>query len=76
VIYIGLLLFFVLEYIRPTSYVPGLMVLRLNSATRHVVRVRSETGHATVPVSTATLTIHPSLRRPAPALAGIRRMPR
>lgn len=30
-IYYGLLLFFLLEYVRPGSYVPGLMALRLNS---------------------------------------------
>ena len=30
-IYLGLLTFFLLEYVRPTSYVPALMVLRLNS---------------------------------------------
>jgi probable O-glycosylation ligase (exosortase A-associated) len=31
VIYYGLLLFFVLDYVRPGSYVPGLTALRLNS---------------------------------------------
>lgn len=30
-IYYGLLLFFLLEYVRPTSYVPALLILRLNS---------------------------------------------
>jgi probable O-glycosylation ligase (exosortase A-associated) len=31
VIYYGFLLFIVLEYLRPTSYIPALLVLRLNS---------------------------------------------
>jgi len=31
-IYYGLLLFFLLEYVRPATFVPGLALLRLNSS--------------------------------------------
>jgi probable O-glycosylation ligase (exosortase A-associated) len=40
-IYYGILLFFILDYVRPTSYVPALMVLHLNSLVPLMVAVGS-----------------------------------